>query len=85
MYARKVPVHIAKVDRYGHPIVNMEAKHVDIETLVNELTDLDMETCYDGFETRKCMMEERNVLCSSYNVFVVTKNFPCIDLAVQIH
>ena len=34
-----------------------------------------MEDCYDGYETRKFTMEERNVFCSSYNVFVIETKY----------
>ena len=70
-YARRIPVHVPKVNENNELVVNCEAKHVDVEILYDEFHDRDMEACYDGFETRKCVLEERNVFCSSYNVFIL--------------
>jgi len=71
VYARRVPVHVPKVNADNELLVNCEAKHIDVEILHDEFRDRDMEECYEGLETRKCVLEERNVFCSSYNVFVL--------------
>ena len=52
-------------------MINYEARHVDVEDMYNEFNDLDMEDVNEGYETWKCVYEERNVFCSSYNVFVL--------------
>ena len=75
VYARKVPVHIPKLDKNRNLIINREAKHIDVQLLHDEFYDINMEDCYDGYETRKFTMEERNVFCSSYNVFVIETKY----------
>ena len=34
-------------------------------------SEVSFETAYSGFETRKIIMEERNVYCGAYNVMVL--------------
>ena len=69
-YARKVPVHIPKLDTEGHLLVNCEAGHVDVELLYDEFADLSLQDCYYGYETEKIVLDERNIMCGSYNVLI---------------
>ena len=48
---------------------------MEVQLLDDEFYDLGMEECYEGYETRKITMEERNVFCSSYNVFVLENKY----------
>lgn len=70
-YARRVLVFIPKLDVHGCVKENKEGKHIDVEIIFDEFSDINMEHCYDGLETQRVVMEERNVYCSSYNVFMV--------------
>jgi len=69
-YARRVPVHIPLQEKNGAVISNIESKHIDIEALHDEFQDINMEDCYEGLETKLVDIEERNVYCGSYNIFV---------------
>ena len=53
--------------------MNLDGTYIDVEDLHDDL--LSMEDCYEGYLTRGVELEERNVLCSSYNVLVLDPRY----------
>ena len=67
MYAKDVDVAVPNIETDSWQAIRSGEHHKET-TFKSEFS---FETAYSGFQTRKIIMEERNVYCGAYNVMVL--------------